>query len=255
MKPLLSAITLLLIACTIRPSQTKPPGRQLVWSDEFNRDGHPDSTKWSYETGFVRNREIQYYTHDRPQNARIENGHLIIEARKESYNAALYTSASLITLGQAAWQYGRIGVRAMLPQGRGIWPAIWMLGENFPVVGWPACGEIDILEFVGPVHATVHHGPSPERHTSADNRMRGDDLHARFHLYSLEWKPDTLEIAFDRKPYFTYTRQQADPAQGWPFDRPFYLILNTAVGGTWGGPVDDSIFPQQFVIDYVRVYN
>ena len=155
-----------------RPRPRPRDGWRLVWSDEFDYTGLPDPKKWDYEEGFVRNNEAQYYTRARKENARVENGMLVIEGRKEKFPVpqassggkgrqfADYTAASLITLNKADWKFGRIEVRAKLPQGRGVWPAIWMLGSNIRQVGWPACGEIDIMEFVGHtpgfVHATVH---------------------------------------------------------------------------------------------------
>ena len=142
-------ITLIAVASGVAAAE-----RKLVWSDEFNYQGLPDPAKWGYETGFVRNHESQYYTKERKENARVENGHLVIECRKEQFTPANhvpvnYTAASLITQNKASWQYGRIEVRAKLPHGKGVWPAIWMLGTNITQVGWPRCGEIDIMEFIG----------------------------------------------------------------------------------------------------------
>lgn len=233
---------------------------KLVWSDEFDREGRPDAAKWTYEEGFVRNREKQFYTKDRPENARVENGHLIIEARKESFGKAEYTSASLTTRGKASWTRGRIEVRAKLPTGRGTWPAIWMLGTDRTLGGWPACGEIDIMEYVGfnpeTIHANVH--TKKYNHTKGNNK--GDKIQVAkpwedFHTYAVEWFPDRLDFFVDGKKYFSYANEQSGP-EAWPFDQPEYLILNTAIGGSWGGQqgIDDSIFPQQFAIDYVRIY-
>jgi beta-glucanase (GH16 family) len=251
---------------------------KLVWSDEFNSDGLPDPTKWSYEEGFVRNRELQYYTADRRENARVEGGHLIIEARKEQYpNAryqadaperrwqqrrehADYTSASLNTRDQASWTYGRIEVRAKLPGGRGTWPAIWTLGTNMNAVGWPACGEIDIMEYVGHdpgvVHANVHtRGFNHSRGNGRGARTPLPDAEKEFHVYAVEWTPEKLEFFVDDRKYFTL-ENDGTGVDSWPFDAPQYLILNLAIGGAWGGQkgVDDAIFPQRFLIDYVRVY-
>ncbi|MCL4181289.1 MAG: glycoside hydrolase family 16 protein [Verrucomicrobia bacterium] len=250
----------------------------LVWSDEFDQDGLPDPTKWSYEEGFVRNRELQYYTAGRSQNARVEGGHLVVEARKEKYSNpryqadaperrwqqrrehADYTSASLITRGQAAWTYGRIEVRAKLPSGRGTWPAIWTLGTNMSVVGWPACGEIDIMEYVGHdpgvVHANVHtRGYNHARGNGRGARLKVPDAEQQFHRYAVEWTPEKLEFFVDDRKYFTL-ENDGTGVDSWPFDAPQYLILNLAIGGAWGGQqgIDDAIFPQKFLIDYVRVY-
>ncbi len=251
---------------------------KLVWSDEFDRDGLPDPVKWAHEEGFVRNQELQYYTTGRKQNARVESGHLIIEAHKEQFpNAryqpdaperrwqqrrqhADYTSASLITRGRAAWTYGRIEVRAKMPSGRGTWPAIWMLGTNMGEVGWPACGEIDILEYVGHepgvVHANVHtRGYNHNRGNGRGSRLPLLDAEKAFHVYALEWTPQKLEFFVDDRKYFTL-ENDGTGVDSWPFDAPQYLILNLAIGGAWGGQkgVDDAIFPQRLTIDYVRVY-
>jgi beta-glucanase (GH16 family) len=251
---------------------------KLVWSDEFNRDGLPDPTKWAYEEGFVRNRELQYYTADRRENARVEGGHLIIEARKEQYpNArfqadaperrwqqrrehADYTSASLNTRDPATWTYGRIEVRAKLPGGRGTWPAIWMLGANMNAVGWPACGEIDIMEYVGHdpgvVHANVHtRGYNHSKGNGRGARTPLPDAEKEFHVYAVEWTPEKLEFFVDDQKYFTL-ENDGTGVDSWPFDAPQYLILNLAIGGAWGGQqgIDDAIFPQKFLIDYVRIY-
>jgi beta-glucanase (GH16 family) len=233
----------------------------LVWSDEFNQDGAPDSAKWDYEVGFIRNGEAQYYTRARPENARVENGRLVITARKEKFRDAEYTSASLHTWGKAEWTYGRIEVRAKLPQGKGVWPAIWTLGTNRREVGWPTCGEIDIMEFVGfdpnTVHVNVH--TRDLNHNKGNNK--GDRLTVTpppfedFHVYAVEWFEDHMDFYFDGNQFFTFEKEPGGIGT-WPFDKPQYLILNLAIGGTWGGRegIDDSIFPQRYEIDYVRVY-
>jgi beta-glucanase (GH16 family) len=253
-----------------------PAGYRLVWADEFNYRGLPDPAKWDYEVGFVRNKELQYYTRARQENARVENGMLVIEGRKERFKNprfdpqhrpkagpdraveyADYTAASLITLRKASWLYGRIEVRARLPHGKGVWPAIWMLGANFPEVNWPACGEIDIMEFVGHtphlVHATVHF-PIDGKHKSAHKELRVEKPWEDFHVYAMEWTPERMDFYFDQTCYHRFDVSRADTAAGNPFRRPQFLMLNLALGGSWGGPLDDSILPQQFVVDYVRVY-
>lgn len=233
---------------------------KLVWSDEFDKDGLPDPSKWGYEEGFLRNIEAQYYTVARKENARVEDGHLVIEARKEPFGGGEYTSASVTTRGKASWRYGRIEVRAKLPTGVGTWPAIWMLGTNIREVGWPKCGEIDIMENVGfnpdQIHANIH--------TEAFNHVKGtgkgssitiEKPYEDFHVYKVEWYPDRMDFFVDDQKYFTYENSGNGNAE-WPFDKEHYLILNLAIGGAWGGQqgIDDSIFPQQYLIDYVRVY-
>jgi len=250
----------------------------MVWSDEFNIDGLPDSSKWNYEQGFVRNQEAQYYTHARKENARVENGHLVIEARRETWPNPGYdadasarrwqrsrktsevTSASLVTLEKATWTYGRIEVRAKLPQGRGVWPAIWMLGTNISDIGWPACGEIDIMEYVGydpnRIHANVH--MKKYNHsigTGKGAKIKTPKPYEGFHVYAVEWTGERMDFFFDDQKYFTFENEHSG-FDAWPFDKPHYLILNLAIGGSWGGQkgIDTNIFPQTFLIDYVRVY-
>lgn len=237
---------------------------RLVWSDEFDSEGLPDSAKWGYETGFVRNNESQYYTKARLENARVENGCLILEGRKESFlpekgASAEYTSASITTRNKASWKYGRVEARAKLPQGRGVWPAIWMLGASYSNdADWPTCGEIDILEFVGKVpdtiYAAVHYGPNREGHKTEQGKHVSSNLPNEFHVYSMEWTEERIDFFIDGAPYHSFRIDQAGAENQNPFQKPFYLILNLALGGSWGGDIDDSIFPQKFLIDYVRVY-
>jgi beta-glucanase (GH16 family) len=235
-------------------------GWNLVWSDEFDGSGLPDQEKWSYEVGYIRNNEKQYYTEERLENARLENGFLIIEAIKEPFQDFEYTSASINTRESASWTYGRFEVRAMLPTGRGTWPAVWMLGVNRDEVGWPACGEIDIMENVGydprRVHGYVH--TKAYNHTRGTQRGNSVELEKpweNFHVYAIEWFEDRIDFFIDDEKYFTFEKE-GDDDDVWPFDKPHYLLLNLAIGGGWGGQqgIDDSIFPQQYIIDYVRIY-
>jgi beta-glucanase (GH16 family) len=253
---------------------------KLVWSDEFDKPGSPDTAKWNYETGFAFNHEKQYYT-VRSENARIENGVLVIEGRKEKYNTSAadpkgqsnplagaskgqttadYTSARLTTRGKAAWTYGRIEVRAKLPEARGTWPAIWTLGTNIDKVGWPTCGEIDIMEFVGLEPGVVHANIHTKKYNHVMKTGKGDQLSIadcshKFHVYSAEWDAEKIDFFVDARKYFTF-RNERTGADTWPYDHDQYLILNLAIGGDWGGQkgIDDQSFPQRFEIDYVRVY-
>lgn len=226
--------------------------------------------RWDYEEGFIRNNEAQYYTRDRRENARVENGMLVIEALKERFtnprydpNAtggpasrqfAEYTAANLITRNKADWKYGRIEVRAKLPQGRGIWPAIWTLGTSGR---WPAGGEIDIMEYFGyranRVEANIHFSKDG-RHASAGGRLEVEKPFDDFHIYALEWFPDRLDFYFDKQKYHTFPLNQADDNNDNPFRHPQYLLINLALGGSAGGSIDDSNLPQKYLIDYVRVY-
>lgn len=249
---------------------------KLVWSDEFDRAGTPDASKWGYEEGFVRNQELQYYTKARKENARVTGGKLIIEARREKFRNpafaagskdwgkarefAEYTSACLITHKLKAFRYGRIVVRAKLPDGKGVWPAIWMLGENRGPVPWPACGEIDIMEFVshkpGLVHGTMHFAKpgTAKDHLSSGGTTKSDSLHDSFHDYGIEWDEKTITATFDGKPYFTFDIDKAGTGPENPFRKPQYLLLNLAIGGTWGKDPDPKAYPQRFEIDWVRAY-
>ncbi len=272
-KHIYGLVLVLLLSLTVQADEWS-----LVWSDEFDYTGLPNETKWDYEQGFIRNAESQYYTKARKENARVEGGHLIIEARKEDWpnpdyrpgsssrrsgrsrEKAEYTSASLITKDKATWTYGRIEVRAKLPQGRGVWPAIWMLGTNIREVGWPRCGEIDIMEYVGfdpnTVCANVHMAKyNHAKGTGKGSKIKADKPYNSFHTYAVEWTPEKMDFFFDKQKYFTFENEHGG-VDVWPFDQPHYLILNLAIGGSWGGQkgIDESIFPQQFLIDYVRVY-
>ena len=272
-KQIYGLVFILLWSCLVQANEWS-----LVWSDEFDYTGPPNESKWNYEQGFVRNRELQYYTRDRKENARVENGHLVIEARKEDWpnpgyrpdsssrrwqrsrEKADYTSASLITKNKASWTYGRIEVKAKLPTGKGVWPAIWMLGTNMREVGWPKCGEIDIMEYVGydpnTVCANVHMAKyNHTKGTGKGSKIKADKPYVSFHTYAVEWTPERMDFFFDEHKYFTFKNEHGG-VDVWPFDQPHYLILNLAIGGAWGGQkgLDESIFPQQFLIDYVRVY-
>ena len=261
------AATLVGIACadpggvvaSAPPAPAPPAGLTLVFSDEFETAGSLDPAKWAYEVGYIRNDEKQYYT-SRPENVRAESGHLMIEARKEAYQGYAYTSASVHTLGRFELLYGRVEVRAKLPTGRGAWPAIWTLGVNRGQVGWPACGEIDIMENVGfdplRIHASVH--TAAYNHTIGTQKTASvavADPSQDFHVYSLDWYPDRIEVALDGRVYFTF-QNEGTGDRGWPFDKPQHLILNLAIGGAWGGQkgIDDALFPKRYLVDYVRVY-
>ncbi len=231
----------------------------LVWADEFEREGAPDPAVWKPELGYVRNKEAQYYTR-RSENARLEKGVLVIEARRDEWEGKPITSASLTTKGTRSFLYGRIEVRAKIPTGSGTWPAIWMLGEDKSGGGWPACGEIDVMENVGfeprKIHANVH--CAAYNHVKRTGKGRGIEVEAPwadFHVYAVEWSEDRLEFFYDDTLYFVYRKESDDPAV-WPFAKPHYLLFNLAIGGSWGGQkgVDETLFPHRFEIDYVRYY-
>jgi len=227
---------------------------QLAWADEFNGSGLPNANDWTYEVGRVRNGEAQYYTRADLDNARQEDGNLVIEARKESFEGASYTSASLTTRNRHEFLYGRLEVRAKLPGGVGTWPAIWLLGRG---AGWPASGEIDVMENVGfepdTVHATLHTQADPNGSHQATFGL--DQPYNQFYVYALEWTPERLDFYVDSTKIYTFENDGTGSAS-WPFSAPEYLLINLAIGGNWGGQhgIDDSIFPRRYYIDYVRYY-
>lgn len=237
------------------------PNLTLVWSDEFDGN-NVDLNFWTFETGSGGwgNQELQNYTNG--NNAEVNNGILIITARKENDNmvAGSYTSTRIITKGKKEFQYGKIEIRAKLPSGTGIWPAIWMLGSNIGSAGWPACGEIDIMEYVGyqpnVVHATIHttSGSGGNGNGSSYNLNTCEE---EFHNYGILWNEDKIQFYVDSTENIIHTYSPpVKTAANWPFDQQAFFILNVAVGGTWGGAqgIDNSIFPQTMEIDYVRVY-
>lgn len=252
---------------TISEPMTRPEAAQLIWSDEF--DGSAlDRKKWRYDTARNKqgwyNNERQYYAKARRDNARVAEGLLTITARADGlmlrgtddWGGQRYTSARL--LSKASWQYGYYEIRAKLPCSQGMWPAIWMLPPDMRK--WPEDGEIDIMEHVGKtpgdIYATLH----ALNYVHTKNTQRGSILKvptacSEFHTYQLDWRPDAIRIGVDGRAFMRVANDQ--PSEGkaaWPFDRPFQLIVNLAVGGDWPGEVDDKALPQQFQIDYVRVF-
>ena len=233
----------------------------LVWNDEFNTPGLPDSTRWNYEVGQLRNNEQQYYTSKRLENARIEDSVLILEARKESFAGANYTSASIISRGIGDWKYGKVEIRAKVPTGKGTWPALWMMPTNSEYGGWPRSGEIDIMEYIGveaqKLYYTCHfEGTNGSGHqSSGGNSTFISNPYNQFIKFTLVWTPEKIEWYANDRKFHQYVKPAGD-YRSWPFDKEFYLILNLAYGGNWGGyaGVDDTKLPHKFLIDYVRVY-
>jgi len=236
-------------------------GMELVWQDEFNGDElNPDD--WVFEIGTGNggwgNNELQYY---REENTSFIDGNLVIEARKEAFGGREYTSSRFKTQGKKSFRFGRVDLRAVLPEGQGIWPALWMLGTKISAVGWPACGEIDIMELVGHqanrVHSTVHFGTSNATRRNQGQSIRssdGNNFSEKFHVFSLVWKENTLEFLVDDEKFFEFDRNDvgSDP---YPFNDSFFFIFNVAVGGNWPGSPDATTnFPQRMFVDYVRVF-
>jgi beta-glucanase (GH16 family) len=270
----LGAVPLLLSCGSVATLQPPPPpatGFTLVWSDEFNgADGTaPDSSKWTYDTGGKGwgNNELECYT-NLTQNAQIKGGNLVITSMNQPAYACSdgttrdYTSARLKTQGLFTQAYGRFEARIKIPAGQGMWPAFWMLGNNITSAGWPTCGEIDIMENIGKEPGIVHgslHGPSSVAATSDATAPfslpAGQNFSDAFHLYAVEWEPGTIRFYVDSNLYATFTQSQWPAGGTWVFDHPFFLLLNVAVGGNWpGSPDSTTVFPQQMLVDYVRVY-
>lgn len=229
----------------------------LVWEDNFDTNGAPDATKWTYDLGTGSNgwgnNEEQYYT-DRADNAIVENGNLIITAKKEAFSGSGYTSARLKTQGLYSFKYGRVEVKAKLPEGAGTWPAIWMLGSNFPVVGWPHCGEIDIMEQNGSdkntVLATSHwFDTSTNANASFGNSTTITNATSEFHVYTMEWTETSVKVYLDDVMYYELANNA-----NLPFNENFFLILNVAMGGTLGGTIDATFTEAKMEVDYVKVY-
>ena len=257
-------------------------GNELVWSDEFDEDGPVSSDNWNIETvppdnGSWYNGELQYYT-DREENIKVEDGFLNITAKREDFSGKLYTSARIHTQDKYEFKYGRIEMRAKLPNWEGMWPAFWMMGANYDTLGWPFCGELDILEHgdyvksstiddPGLISAAVHYGPSDHKSqyatipntiyfdTGQENFVRAETTIENpfedFHTYSLQWAPDKLEFYVDEELYFEFPLS----IQSSPFDKPFFMLINLAVGGHWtDGFVASGFTEATYKIDYVRVY-
>ena len=234
----------------------------LVWSDEFDYTGLPDSTRWTFAVGGHGwgNNELQFYTDRRAQNAYVSDGILRITAHHEPYQHRAFTSTRLTSRGLGDWRYGRFEIAARVPVARGTWLAIWLMPSDwtFPMGGWPDVGEIDIMEHVGHdpgvIHSSVH---TRKYNWQAGTQKTGvievPTATTQLHAYVLEWSADTIRTFVDDRPVLTYVAADRSP-ESWPFDKPFSLILNVAVGGAWGGTVDTTAFPQSMAVDYVRVY-
>jgi len=268
---LIPAMVLLSSAFALTQAANPPErsGWKLVWSDEFNGPhGSPiDSSKWTLESGGNGwgNDELEYYT-ARPENSFQQDGNLVIQAIQEKYTGADgvtrdYTSARLKTEGKFTQKYGRFEARIKIPQGQGIWPAFWLLGDDIGKVGWPKCGEIDIMENIGKEPSTIHgtiHGPgySGGKGPSAAYALPGDERFAAdFHVYAVEWEKKAIRFYVDDHLYATRTPADLPKGTKWVYEHPFFVILNVAVGGGWpGNPDSSSVFPQTMLVDYVRVY-
>jgi beta-glucanase (GH16 family) len=240
------------------------PGLSLAWSDEFdgpalntaawshqNGDGCPSLCGWG-------NNELEYYT-DRPDNLFFQDGKLVIEAKREDFGGKSYTSSKILTSGKKTFKFGRIDIRARLPKGKGIWPALWLLPQDNVYGGWPRSGEIDLMELVGhepnKVYGTLHYGPGPgSTQTSRGYTLPSGNFSDEFHVFSVEWKQDQIKWYVDNNLYSTVNRADIG-SLNWPFNEQFFLIFNLAVGGNWPGNPDATTYvPQWMIVDYIRVY-
>ncbi|MDD5150478.1 MAG: glycoside hydrolase family 16 protein [Flavobacterium sp.] len=225
-----------------------------IWSDEFDTNGTPDSSKWGYDLGAGGwgNNESQYYT-NRPENVIVSNGTLKINTIKESYSGSNYTSTRLLSKGKFSFKYGKVEFRAKFPTGGGTWPAVWMLGSNIDSVGWPACGEIDMLEEVGNqlnVNHSSLHSPGRSGNTPDTATVTVANGNTDFHIYTMDWRADFIKFYVDNQLYYSFINSSS-----LPFNQNFFLIINCAIGGNFGGTIDPNFVSSTFEIDYVRVYN
>ena len=238
---------------------TTYPGMTLAWSDEFTAN-YINNNNWSYDIGGSGwgNNELEYYTNSN-KNAYSTGGYLVIEARKETMGTNNYTSARMISKDKKTFTYGRIDFRAKLPKGQGVWPALWMLGNNIGTTPWPACGEIDIMELLGhepqKTYGTIHWGAAGggSTHIGGNYSLSSLTFNDKFHLFSLKWEADKMTFLIDDVVFFTVNKSQVNG--NYPFDKPFFFIMNVAVGGNWpGNPDATTVFPQRMIVDYVRVF-
>jgi beta-glucanase (GH16 family) len=257
----LVSISFLVLSCSTDGKQTVTTMNKLVMQDEFDTAGAPNTALWSYDIGTGSNgwgnNELQYYT-DRPENIIVENGMLKITAIKQSYLGSSYSSARILTKGKFEKKYGRLEARIKVPYGKGLWPAFWMLGANSSEVVWPQCGEIDIMEYLGSNPTTILgtvHGPGysgaqsiSKSYTLLNNRFDND-----FHVFGIEWGENYINFYVDDVLYNQITPEKVTGE--WVFNKPFYIILNMAVGGNLpGSPNSETVFPQSMLVDYIRIY-
>lgn len=240
-------------------SPSSYPGMTLVWEDDFSSSGL-NLSDWTFETGTGTNgwgnNELQYY---RQENTFTQDGHLVIAAKEESFGGSDYTSSRIITQNKQIFTYGRVDIRAVLPEGQGLWPALWMLGSNFNTVGWPACGEIDIMEMVGgsgrenTVHGTVHWQHSGQHaQFGGQTTLSSGTFNDEFHVFSIEWDASSITWYLDGQQYHVI---DTTPAELDEFRSSFFFIFNVAVGGNWpGAPNSSTSFPQYMIVDYIRVF-
>ncbi len=244
----------------VQPPKVYTFDTNVSWSDEFSTDGAPDASKWQYDTGGGGwgNNELEYYTNT-TNNAVISNGILNIIAKKENMGGMGYTSSRMVSKFNPNMLYGRVEVKAKIPGGRGTWPAIWMLPNDYAYGSWPNSGEIDIMENVGFEGTKVHFSAHMQANYAGNAKTSTMDIPTAttaFHLYRMDWTPDGIKGYYDDQQVFSYANDNKGQFATWPFDKPFHILMNFAVGGSWGGTqgVDDTIFPATMQVDYVRYY-
>lgn len=258
----LIGILFTILSCDTDENQTVATLNNLVFQDEFNTNGAPDAAFWNYDIGTGQNgwgnNELQYYT-DRPENIFIQDGMLNIVANAESYMGSNFTSARITTKSKVEQKYGRFEARMKLPWGQGLWPAFWLLGNDIDSVGWPQCGEIDVMEYRGQNPTIVHgsvHGPGYNAGLAITKSydLNNDRFDSGFHIFGIEWGPEYINFYVDDVLYNQIT--PSDVTGEWVYDKPFYILMNLAVGGSFvGSPNAQTVFPQTMMVDYVRVYN
>ncbi len=254
-------LVVFMVACETEDEQRVVNFTQLVVADEFNTDGAPNGNIWGFDIGTGENgwgnNELQYYT-DRTSNVKVENGVLVITAQRENFEGSAFTSARLLTKDKFEQRYGRFEARIRLPFGQGMWPAFWMLGADIDENPWPAAGEIDIMEYrgqnptvlIGSVHGPGYSGGNA---ISKEYILENDRFDTGFHVFGVEWGPEAVNFYVDDVLYNQITRE--DVTGEWVFDKPFFMLMNLAVGGSFvGSPNEETIFPQSMLVDYVRVY-
>jgi beta-glucanase (GH16 family) len=249
-----AAWVLALSSCSSSSSHT--PHWQLSWDDEFT-EATLDTTKWTVDTGDGFGTGQVDYDTGRPVNLSVSNGNLVMTAQAESYQGASYTSARIETQGHFAQAYGKFEARIQLPTGQGVWPAFWLLGDNYATAQWPACGELDIMEQRGAVPDTVlgsMHGPGGDSYTAAFTLPGGESFSSGFHVFGLEWEPGQVRWYVDGQLYETQSADMLPSTQTWVFDHPFFIIVNLALGGNFGPISASTPLPQSMLVDYVRVY-
>jgi len=258
---MLAASLLSLVGCSTDESQTVATFSEITMQDEFDRPGAPSESIWGYDIGTGNNgwgnNELQYYT-DRPENIKVEDGMLHMTAIQESFMGSSYTSARILTKGKFEQAYGRYEARIKLPWGQGLWPAFWLLGADIDTNGWPNCGEIDVMENRGSeptIASSAVHGPGYSGGNAVLKRyeLENDRFDTDFHIFGIEWGPGYINFYIDDVLYNQITPE--DVSGEWVFNKPFFILMNVAVGGSFGGPPNsDTVFPQTMLVDYVRVY-